>query len=608
MRIPYKANDIHFRTWLAAWCVSAVVILCIGLGSGLVPGSVGADTDDAFRFLQIRDFLEGQDWRDVTQYRLGPEGTALHWSRLADLPYLLVAWPLGQIVGADIAVRVSGSTVPFLLWGLYIWALLKAIGAALQCLDIDGAPVALSPMAGIMVSLLAGLVFAPRFGLGSFDHHHLQALMLCTALAATLQPAPAWRAGATAGGAIACSAVIGLEALPVLVGLCGVWAVAWGWSGRREATIAFGGTLAAGCVVGAGVFAADFAMASRLCDGFGYGIAGLLILGGAGLAIAATTMSRATPVGRGLALAAIATGVGIFALTGGQSCLANPMDALSSEVRRDWLDRVLEARPLLSSSVEWGMRAFLLGTLVAALPVVVLAWRHTRPERRPAALFLLGWLGIAILLTFYQLRFAALGLVPAGVVLGAAMAMALNWDTEPLRRMTVVLALALVSLPASHGAMADTAHSLLSGAPELDDDGTASVSDAAEEEICTSPAALERLNALPKGVVMVHFNDAGQVLRHTRHSVLASNYHRGWRDIAVQFELERSTPEAASSALSANGVRYILMCEPRAGEPVTMSGPAGSPLMTGLSTSTVAGVIERDLGLPDGLRLFEVAD
>ena len=44
------------------------------------------DTDDVVRLQQIRDWLGGQRWGDLTQHRLGPlPGLPMHWSRLADL-------------------------------------------------------------------------------------------------------------------------------------------------------------------------------------------------------------------------------------------------------------------------------------------------------------------------------------------------------------------------------------------------------------------------------------------------------------------------------------------------------------------------------------------
>src|SRR3546814_16373154 len=40
------------------------------------------DTDDNIRYLQVKDWLAGQGWYDLRQYRLDPPaGFDIHWSR-----------------------------------------------------------------------------------------------------------------------------------------------------------------------------------------------------------------------------------------------------------------------------------------------------------------------------------------------------------------------------------------------------------------------------------------------------------------------------------------------------------------------------------------------
>src|SRR5437763_9686188 len=71
------------------------VILLIAWGAAvlsyLVARQVDFSTDDAMRLVQIRDLLAGQNWFDLTQYRLNPPaGVPTHWSRLIDLPIALL--------------------------------------------------------------------------------------------------------------------------------------------------------------------------------------------------------------------------------------------------------------------------------------------------------------------------------------------------------------------------------------------------------------------------------------------------------------------------------------------------------------------------------------
>ena len=63
--------------------------------------------DDLLRLQEVRDFLAGQSWFDVTQYRLNPPwGAPMHWSRLLDVPLaavMLLARPLLGTTGAELA-------------------------------------------------------------------------------------------------------------------------------------------------------------------------------------------------------------------------------------------------------------------------------------------------------------------------------------------------------------------------------------------------------------------------------------------------------------------------------------------------------------------------
>ncbi|HLW92521.1 MAG TPA: hypothetical protein VKS78_14645, partial [Roseiarcus sp.] len=46
-----------------------------------------ANTDDAMRMVEVRDWLAGQAWFDLHQYRLDPPGGVfMHWTRVLDVP------------------------------------------------------------------------------------------------------------------------------------------------------------------------------------------------------------------------------------------------------------------------------------------------------------------------------------------------------------------------------------------------------------------------------------------------------------------------------------------------------------------------------------------
>ena len=49
------------------------------------------DTDDAMRAVQLRDWMAGQGWFDLTATRLDPPaGVFMHWSRVVDVPLAIL--------------------------------------------------------------------------------------------------------------------------------------------------------------------------------------------------------------------------------------------------------------------------------------------------------------------------------------------------------------------------------------------------------------------------------------------------------------------------------------------------------------------------------------
>ena len=85
------------------------------------------DPDDAMRLVEVRDFLAGQSWFDVSQHRANPPyGAPMHWSRLVDVPIagaILLLRPLVGNDGAEVGavLLVPGLTLAALLAALY-WA------------------------------------------------------------------------------------------------------------------------------------------------------------------------------------------------------------------------------------------------------------------------------------------------------------------------------------------------------------------------------------------------------------------------------------------------------------------------------------------------------
>src|SRR5882724_847821 len=98
------------------WFATVVSYLFAGHGRG-----DALSTDDAMRLVEVRDFLAGQAWFDLTQYRLSPPGgVATHWSRLIDLPLALLIGAGEMLAPSALAERVAVIVWPAGLLLLYL--------------------------------------------------------------------------------------------------------------------------------------------------------------------------------------------------------------------------------------------------------------------------------------------------------------------------------------------------------------------------------------------------------------------------------------------------------------------------------------------------------
>src|SRR5882724_9750583 len=72
------------------------------------------DTDDAMRLAQLKDWLGGQSWYDLHQWRVAP-GYESHWSRLIDAGLAGTLWFLGLFFDGALAERLTRTVWP-MLW------------------------------------------------------------------------------------------------------------------------------------------------------------------------------------------------------------------------------------------------------------------------------------------------------------------------------------------------------------------------------------------------------------------------------------------------------------------------------------------------------------
>lgn len=502
------------------------------------------DTDDAMRLQQIRDWLSGQRWSDLTQHRLGPPpGLPMHWSRLVDLgPGAIIAL-LTPLVGTSTAELAA-----VLLWpGLLFAAALLLVARITRRLA--------APEAALPAMIVAGLAYPATtvFVPGRIDHHNVQVVLLLAATLAMLRGGA--RGMALAGACVGTSLIVGLETMPALAILCAIVAAQWIMTGARRTLPAF----AAGLAIMLGIGRAAFASAAfkySACDGFTStafetAAAATMAAGAIGLAGSRVTGWKA----RGLLAAAIGVPVMTAAALHAPQCLS-PYGAVTPALDRLWLSHVEEAQSVLTAAP-----ATAIGYLGLAV-IGLLATLH-RLRRRPGD----GW-GIVALLLATTLAIAIVqlrGAYAAAMLAAPGLAMMIG---AARRRGAWQMAGAWL---ASAGMLYPLAADALTPPSGTARPGVAIRGD------CASPAAMAALRTLSPGTVLAPIDAGSWVLAETPHRVVAAPYHRNIAGNLAPFRFYAAAPAAALRIADRWQVDYVMVCAglPGAADPRSIAASLG---------------------------------
>lgn len=484
------------------------------------------DTDDAVRLQQIRDWLAGQAFGDLTQYRLG-NGVPMHWSRLADLV------PGGLIVGLSPLVgRHAAELAAVIVWPGVLFALALALTARIARVMLVSAPTAIVIAA---LAFPASAMFVP----GRIDHHGLQLVLLLGLVAAMLHPR-GMASGVAIGLASTLSLVVGVETAPFLA-LAAVLAVL-GWVASRPGSTAqlrgLGVALAAGLLAARMIFA-PMAFAFPACDGFTQQVWLASLIGAAGVMALAVLgrMSSARPVRLGLA-AVVAVAMGGAILWVAPACLS-PYGGVDPAVAARWLAKVAEAQPLFAAPLFIAIGQ--VGVMLAGIVAAALALRRTRD---PGWAILLLFQGTALAISVWQIRGAS-----AGALLAAP---ALAWLVG-VARTKGVLALAGAWL-VSAGIVYPLVGNNLIPVPSPFSVRSRPLAS------CDTPAQVAALASLPRGRIAGPIDLGGWGTAATSHGFLAAPYHRNNAGNAAAFAIFDG-PRARALAIARSWrVDYVATC------------------------------------------------
>ena len=497
------------------------------------------DMDDRLRLVEVRDWLAGQGFYDVSQHRMNQPGAApMHWSRLVDMPLAAVMLALRPLLGAARAEIVAAVLVPLMTLG----AMLLACGAVARRLAGRAAALTAIALAGFTVAATAQA--QPL----RVDHHGWEIVFALVATTGLLAR-DARRGAIVAGVTIAVALQISLEALPYAAALGGIAAFIW-W---RDGDARSAARLACYAVMLFMVEAALFALLRAPADLGGHCDAvsppHLFALAVAASGCALATRVATTRLARAIALLGIAVLAALGFRVLPPHCGADAFSALEPIVRIYWYRQVAEGQPV------WHQGAV---TIVTTLGFPVIALICTGIAGRRAS-DRAAW-------THYGLLLLAATAIGAGVLRASAFANALAvpavaWgmtalvtriqrsSSAPIRVFGSVAA--VVALSPFAPAIVAAALPVAAAPP---------VPPLAAASDCTSTAAIRRLNALPTGRIFAPFDIGPAILLDTGHAVLASAHHRNHAAMADELRVWLGGESRAHAILRRHGIGYVLSC------------------------------------------------
>lgn len=520
------------------------------------------DNDDAMRVLEVRDWIAGQAWFDVSQHRLNPpKGGDMHWSRIADLPLAALMAPLTALFGLEKGAKYAAFFTPVLLGLVYVWVGVRTAVAL-------GGKFAYLP--GIVVLACAPAAFN-YFLPGRVDHHGLQMILVAGALWGLI--AGGRKGAALAGLAIATGISIGLEALPLQVVLIGWVAARWGLRGDevKEETVSFGFGFA-GALLGLFVATVPFSnWALPVNDAVGRGYVVLGCLGGLLLGSASQFLGKFNLTGRLGVLVLIAliilSGIKFF-----PEIIVPPYGKVDPLLLRLWLSNVNETEPLITTKLSrlLAFASFPLLAAVGALVAIALTKDRERDSWILAAMAIIVGGALAI---FWQSRVAGLATAVSGIIAAAMITRAFErFDWK------VAAGVALVVNPVVPGLVG-------SGIAKLFET-KANIYSTGGGQNCFIEHSFAALAKVPTGLVIAPIDMGARVMLTTRHQVMAAPYHRNNQGNLAAYQTFLLPQEQAKARVRQLGAKYVAICK-RSAEVGLLSNENPKGLMADLKVGRV---------------------
>jgi hypothetical protein len=526
-----------------------------------------SDTDDAMRLAQLRDWLSGQGWFDLHQWRVA-DGYESHWSRLIDAGLAGTLWFFGLFFDGALAERLMRTAWPML------WLLPTMAGTAAIAWRLAGREAALIALLLAVVGLPAFHQFRP----GRIDHHNVQIALSVLAVAATVWSDRVRWTAVAAGAVTGLAMAIGLECLPYLLICAAAFTARYvADANAARAVVGYGLALAASSLAAFFIIVGPDHWTRGVCDEIAINWVALTAIGGFGLALAARFESDQMPVRCAQMLLVGAAAAALFIWIEPR-CLRGPYAMMDAAVWPIWLAHVREMKPLIALTIESPLTGIAIATFPLAAVIAALVLARSGDVRRDFGfLTATAAFAAAAVLTLAAVKSASYA---AWLAMPLVAAFALHlFRVLRLQSLVQRAAVAVLLTPAVLSLGAIT----IANAAGL---GANDSFNRTESDACFRTGSYAALARLAPGIVAADIDYGSFLLALTPHSVLAAPYHRLSAGIITVHEAFSSPPEQARRILTRHRVDYVMICKSR---PYAREGaaPAGASLWRQLRAGVV---------------------
>lgn len=549
MTAPQNLRYPVFVSWLILIAILTITHVWQGLDY------VGADNDDVLRLVQVRDFLSGQSWFDLYQYRLGLDGgTLMHWSRLVDAPIALMITVFSYFTSQENAEIAA----------LFIWPLIIAIPV------IYGFIFAVKAITGHKNAVIVGAIGAiiyilgtEKFKLGAIDHHNVQLAIFALITAVLLHRSYPWISYAFAGFLSALTLAIGAETTPLVAAICAIVAITWAWHGGktlRRPTRVFSLSMGLSLTIIYFGTTPPHLYSQVVCDALSMGFYALGITGSVGLFFASALVSYHSRIVRFGALAAIGVVVIATAFIIAPHCLQSPLAELDPFLVKMWLNNVGEAQSvsMVLHAKPWSALGHYMVPFLAIILCCIKIFTGKQAEQHLKLLLLLILASLIGALQVRAMIFSNfIAMIPMAAVVANLRTQA-NADPKNQKLAVSFILAALVSLPAVWAIIGLGLSNIFDNETKR---ASAEETNNSEQISCKSQDAFKILANEPKGVVSSPSNLGASVLRFTHHNAISAPYHRNQAGMLAEIKSSIADPAEAKTILKTAKVTHIAFCK-----------------------------------------------